>query len=112
MDKMGITKSETHKIGNADYSLHTKMNEKYNYKLLMAANTLKRNMFVYDEQFKYYDQYINQSLDILFINFQGLHLTHLLPDRKFEKFAIETIINLEKHFDKVIEIMAMRNAKC
>ena len=59
-----------------------------------------------------FDFRFTQKMDAMVFNFASMHLTHLYPIRPFEAHAIETLMNLESHFNKTVEVALRRNAKC
>ena len=113
--KFGFIKNSKYNIEN-----FTNYEEKLKYvtfqenylKFFIIDKWLRLNPFIYDAQFKHFfedENYLNMmfhqsTLNVLFIDFQLIHATHLSPARKMEKFAVDMIINMEAHFDKIIEI--------
>ena len=53
-----------------------------------------------------------QKMDAMVFNFASMHLTHLYPIRPFEANAVETLLNLEAHFNKTVQVALRSNAKC
>eukprot|EP01083_Nonionella_stella_P317238 1153965_1 len=118
MDKIGATEREEYAVtNNVKENLWYTVFAQYYIKLLLIAHSLAQDPNIYDAQLKHvHDAYLleppQSSLDVLFINFQALHMTHLGDSRHFETHALEMIRNFESHFDKVVDLAVNKSLKC